>query len=81
MVTNVDPCIEFGLRLRKLRVQRGLSQEGLANRAGLDRTYISSCEAGKRNVTLRTIVRLACALEVEPSVMIAGVATVTVESA
>lgn len=70
MQTEPDECTEFGRRLRALRVERGLSQEELAHRAGLDRTYISSCEAGRRNVTLRTICRLAAALETRPATLI-----------
>jgi transcriptional regulator with XRE-family HTH domain len=57
----------FGLRLRELRRARGLSQESLAERAGLDRTYVSSCERGHRNISLENIYRLAAALGVEPS--------------
>ena len=60
-----NPCTEFGRRLRELRQQRGLSQEKLGELAGLDRTYISSAEAGRRNVSLKTICKLAKALEVE----------------
>ncbi len=70
MPTNANPCVDFGRRLRTLRRERGLSQEELANLAGLDRTYISSCEAGRRNVTLRTITRLAAALGVDADVLI-----------
>lgn len=57
----------FGLRLRELRRARGLSQEALAERASLDRTYVSSCERGHRNISLENIYRLAAALGVEPS--------------
>ena len=56
----------FGQRVRLLRKQAGLSQEGLAEAAGLHRTYVSSIERGQRNVGLDNIVRLARALEVEP---------------
>jgi transcriptional regulator with XRE-family HTH domain len=67
-----DPLLGFAQRLRKLRLERGLSQEGLAAVAGLDRTYVSSCEAGRRNVTLRTICKLSAALQVDPSELVAG---------
>jgi transcriptional regulator with XRE-family HTH domain len=60
-----NPCTEFGKRLRELRFERGLSQEKLGELAGLDRTYISSAEAGRRNVSLKTIYKLAEALGVE----------------
>lgn len=56
----------FGLRLRELRLARGFSQESLADMAGLDRTYVSSCERGQRNISLENIYRLAIALGVEP---------------
>lgn len=54
----------FGQRLRALRLAKSFSQEELAGKAKLDRTYISSCEAGRRNISLLNIVRLAVALEV-----------------
>ena len=54
----------FGRRVRELRQPLGLSQEGLADRAGLHRTYIGSVERGERNVSLDNIYRLAEALEV-----------------
>ena len=57
----------FGRRLRQLRKAKGLSQEALAELAGLDRTYVSSCERGRRNVGLLNIVRLAEALEINPT--------------
>lgn len=66
--------IEFGKRLRTLRRERNLSQEQLGELSGLDRTYISSAEIGKRNVTLQTINTLAEALEVDPSVLVSEVA-------
>ncbi len=46
---------------------RNLSQEELADAAHLDRTYVSSCERGKRNIGLINIHRLAAALGVKPS--------------
>jgi transcriptional regulator with XRE-family HTH domain len=52
--------------LRRLRKSTGLSQEGLADRAGLHRTYISSIERSERNVSLENIFLLAEALGVEP---------------
>lgn len=61
-----DPKVGFGQRLRQLRVARGLSQEALAEAARLDRTYVSSCERGKRNVSLENIHRFAAALGVKP---------------
>ncbi|MGH8873529.1 MAG: helix-turn-helix domain-containing protein [Acidimicrobiia bacterium] len=56
--------LAFGRRVRRLREQRGLSQEALAELAGLHRTYVSSVERGQRNVSLDNILRLASALDV-----------------
>jgi len=59
----------FGRRVRELRQARGLSQEGLAERSGLHRTYISSLERGQRNVGLDNVRALAQALDVVPSTL------------
>lgn len=54
----------LGDRLRHLRAERGLTQEQLADRAGLAREYLSKVESGHRNPSLDIIARLAQALEV-----------------
>lgn len=64
----------FGARVRQLREKRGLSQEALAERAGLHWTYVSGVERGLRNPSLSTIGRLAAALENTPSQLLAGLA-------
>jgi len=56
----------FGRVLRALRERAGLSQEALAIRSGLHRTYISILERGKRSPTLDTIAVLARALDSAP---------------
>ncbi|MCW4629669.1 MULTISPECIES: helix-turn-helix domain-containing protein [Marinomonas] len=61
--------ILFGKRLKKLRQEKGVSQESLALTAGLDRTYVSGCERGLRNIGLENIYKLAIALEVSPELL------------
>ena len=56
----------FGRRVRELRMERGLSQEGLAELANLHRNYIGGIERGERNVGLLNIVALAHALHIKP---------------
>jgi transcriptional regulator with XRE-family HTH domain len=55
-----------GLNLRRLRVAAGLSQDELAARTGLDRTYISGIENGRRNPTVIVLNDLAIQLGVDP---------------
>lgn len=54
----------FGIRLKEIRREKGMSQETLSLAAGLDRTYIPSIEKGTRNVSLEVIEKLAKALAV-----------------
>lgn len=61
---------DFGERVREARLERGLSQEELAHRAGMHRTAISFIEQAQRSSTLETIERLAKALKVQPSTLI-----------
>ncbi len=59
-----DIKILFGQNLRKIRVAQKISQEELAFRSGLHRTYVSSVERGERNIALENIQKLAIALKV-----------------
>lgn len=58
----VDIKKRFGDKLRQLRKQKNISQEELAFKAGLHRTYISDIERGARNVSLENIEKIAIAL-------------------
>lgn len=62
-----DPRIVFGRRIRQLRLQRGLSQEKLAELAELHRNYVGGVERGERNIALLNIIALAQALKVKPA--------------
>ena len=57
--------IKFGERVRQLRKERGLSQEQLAFKADLHRTYIGMIERAEKNITLLNIDKIASALEVD----------------
>ena len=59
-----DALATIGMNVAALRRDKGLSQEDLADAAGLRQAYLSGLEAGKRNPTVRTLVRLADALSV-----------------
>ena len=58
----MDVVKKFAANVKSLRLKRGLSQEELAEKAGLHRTYIGSVERGERNVTLESAERIAAAL-------------------
>ena len=66
MASN-DFVRDFGNRVREIRLERGLSQEALADKAGLHRTAVSFVERALRSATLETVEKLAIALEVEAS--------------
>ncbi len=63
----MDIRVTFGRQVRRLRLERGLSQEALADAAGLHRTYVSGIERGLRNPTLTIVARLAIALDLAPA--------------
>jgi len=56
--------VAFGAAVRHFRTKLGISQEALAERSGLHRTYLSGIERGERNVGLVNVYRLAAALRV-----------------
>ncbi len=67
--TIIDFCAmdirqKFGNNLKRLRLEKGLSQEKLALNADIDRTYIPSIEKGERNVSIVIAEKLAIALNV-----------------
>ncbi|MCG8595357.1 MAG: helix-turn-helix domain-containing protein [Kiloniellales bacterium] len=67
----MDIVVQVGQNLRLLRKQKGLSQEKLGFAAGLDRTYISSIERAKKNLAVRSIAKIAKALDALPARLLA----------
>jgi transcriptional regulator with XRE-family HTH domain len=64
---------EFGDRLRSLRQEAGLSQERLAEVAGVHRTYVGHVERGETTPTLYSIVRFAAALDRDAGELVTGI--------
>jgi transcriptional regulator with XRE-family HTH domain len=66
-----DPrLVAFGERVRKIRKEKGLSQEALADLAGIERSYMGHIERGDQNITLIKIFQIAEALEMSPGYLI-----------
>ena len=63
--TNIKT--QFGLTVKKIRTERNISQEKLAEMTGLHRTYISEVERGNRNLSLINIEKLSIALDLSIS--------------
>ena len=54
-----------GQRIRELRNELGISQEALANKAEIDRTYVTDVENGRRNISIENLAKLITALETQ----------------
>ena len=70
-----NPKEIFGHNVRRVRKEAGLSQEELAYRSKLHRTYISSIERGERNVSVENIFAIADALKVPPGDLLKPIAS------
>lgn len=64
--------IALGDAIREARKRLGLSQERLALEADLDRTFISSIEAGRRNITFASLIKVSKALDMKPAELLRG---------
>ncbi|WP_210602890.1 helix-turn-helix domain-containing protein [Brevibacterium oceani] len=70
----------LGANLRAIRLERGYTQEGWAERLGYDRTYVASLERGERNMSLDSLTALAEKLGIEPlSLLVDPVTTQTID--
>lgn len=65
MDSKQNILIKFGERVREIRKEKGLSQEELAHKADLHRTYIGMIERAEKNITLINIEKIANALEID----------------
>ena len=70
---KTDALVQFGQRVRELRIERNLSQEDLAELSDLHRNYVSQIEGGRRNVSLLNILKLAHGLKVRPTKLIESI--------
>lgn len=68
---TANPKVAFGLAIKRLRLNKGLSQEELAGLAEIHRTYIGDVERGRRNIALVNMTRLARALGLPLSRLVA----------
>jgi transcriptional regulator with XRE-family HTH domain len=66
-VSTENITVRFGLRLRKLRKEKGWTQVQMADALGVDRSYISDMERGKKNVCLPTMEVIALGFEISLS--------------
>jgi transcriptional regulator with XRE-family HTH domain len=64
-MVNEKLIIEFGLKIRKIRIKKNLSQEKLSFLTGFHRTYIGMIERAEKNITLLNIEKIANALDVK----------------
>ena len=67
---GLDPAVAFGRVPRRLRIEKGLTQEQLALEADLQRNYVSLMERGRNQPSLTTLFKLAKALDRKPSAMV-----------
>jgi len=64
--------IKFGFRVKQLRQKQGISQEELAERAGVHRTYIGMIERAEKNITLTNIEKISTGLNISISKLLSG---------
>jgi transcriptional regulator with XRE-family HTH domain len=60
-----ERMIAFGRRVREARKSKGISQERLAEMAGIDRSYMGNIERGEKNITLKKAYEISDALEID----------------
>lgn len=68
-----DPLYIVGDNIRRWREDRGFTQERFAQHIGLDRAYYGRIERGRQNISIKTMVMLGAALQVDPAEFLAGI--------
>ena len=71
--TKNPALVKLGENIRKIREEHEISQEELAEKADLDRTYVGGVERGERNLTILSTLKLCRALDVELCDLVEGV--------
>jgi transcriptional regulator with XRE-family HTH domain len=69
-MTTDERIVAFGKRVREVRKAKGISQEKLAEMAGIDRSYMGNIERGEKNITLKKIYEICDALQIEIKLLI-----------
>lgn len=69
---NRSKLVNLGKRIQELRIQNSISQEKLADLAGVHRTYVGMIERGEKNMTIRSVEKIATALGVTLSELFDG---------
>ncbi|MBP6362344.1 MAG: helix-turn-helix transcriptional regulator [Novosphingobium sp.] len=77
----MDPYLDIlGRRIHQRRKELGLSQEGLAHEAGLDRSYVGRIERGEHNLTFIALVKLARAMKCDVAALTSGLPALGTEA-
>ena len=69
-MTTDERMVDFGKRVREVRKAKGISQEKLAEMAGIDRSYMGNIERGEKNITLKKIYEICDALQIDIKLLI-----------
>nr|QJS05897.1 transcriptional regulator, XRE family [Psychrobacter sp.] len=70
VMTTDKRMVAFGKRVREVRKSKGISQEKLAEMAGIDRSYMGNIERGEKNITLKKIYEICDALQIDIKLLI-----------
>lgn len=72
-MTSDSAVKQLGVRIRQIRTEKSLSQEELAHRSGLDRSYVGQVERGERNLSFDNLCKIASGLDIKLSELVEGI--------